>query len=78
MNSDVRPFPVSSLRASVERQIAALPPGTNGVVVAYRREDGADRFAVMARVGEHFTFAGNLEHRPNRPLSADVSVAWTF
>lgn len=76
--NEVRPFPVLSLRAAADRYVQQLPAGTNGVVFAYKREDGTDRFGVSVRVGDNFTFARNLEHKPKSPLAADLSVAWTF
>jgi len=70
-----RPFPVPGLLREAAEAVAALDPQDPMAVVAYtdRVQSG---FAVVARLGDKWTFVGKLNKPWDGRLEYGVSVVW--
>lgn len=75
----VRPFPLKTLSKQLDDRLAQLPPDAKGAVIAAADMDGA-RMVVAAKVGEHWSFAGELKHdwKGSRPLEGSVEVRFAW
>ena len=71
----IRPYPVSSLRASIDAALAGVPPGVGSAVIARADMDGA-RLEVFGRIGDRFSYMGVLDKRYSGPLTAEVALVW--
>jgi len=77
--SELRLHPSPWSQAAIDQAIAKLPEGKSGAIVLYADADSESmRFGVVAKVGDDWTFAGNLEREWDGPWSArgEVKFAW--
>jgi hypothetical protein len=72
----IRAFPISDLRASIDKALATIPPGDNVAVVAYANTEGA-KLAAFARIGAGFSFMGVLEKPYGKALQAEAALVWS-
>lgn len=75
---EVRPFPVSRLRTSINE--ALNTPDMAGKKVAIVATGSVDevgaQFGLFVKIGNEWSFGGTLEHRMGKPLRKEVVVAW--
>lgn len=76
MGQEIRSFPVSALRESIDRAIATIPEGHHAAVIAYADLNGA-RMAAFAKLGGGWSFMGTLEKPWKGPLKAEAALAWS-
>lgn len=77
---DIREFPVSDLRRSIEAHLAQVPADVPVAVLAHadRDADGkvAAQLGVYVRLGKSWSFSGVLQQRWHKKLEGDVVIAW--
>ena len=71
-----RSFPVPTLLQEAADAVAALDPQDPMAVVAYSDGQTQAGFAVVARLGEKWTFVGKLNKPWDGRLDYGVSVVW--
>ena len=77
--SEIRLHPSPLSQEVIDRAIAKLPPGKSGAIVLYADADvGGMRFGVLAKAGDNWTFAGNLERQWEGEWSARAEVRFSW
>lgn len=76
---EVRPLPTDakSIRESVARALETLQAGEKAALIAHADLNCGEVF-LMAKLGDHWSFAGSLRKPWKGPLQADATVvlAW--
>lgn len=72
----IRPWPVPGLLADVEKAVGALPVGAPMAVIGYANQAEAG-FAVVARMGEKWSFVGRLQKPWDNRWEYGAAVVWT-
>ena len=73
----VRRFSDAAIQKALDSALAEVPEGKQGAVVAYADLDGA-RLAAAAKLGDHWSVVGVLEHKWNGPLEAAAEVRFVW
>lgn len=76
VGQEIRAFPITSLRESIDKAIASIPEGHHVAVVAYADLKGA-RMAAYAKLGGGWSFVGVLEKPWKGELKAEAALAWS-
>ena len=79
MSDEIRQHRNIISQAAIESAVEKLPPEKSGAIVLYADADSNRmRFGVVARVGDQWTFTGNLDRDWRGPWSArgEVRFSW--
>ena len=74
---EIRRFAHSGIQAAINSAVATMPAGKTFAAVAYHDLRGRARLAAMVRVDSGWSFAGVLEHSPERRFAGEAAVMWS-
>jgi hypothetical protein len=71
---------VAVLAQAIDKALAAIPPDKHGAVIASYDLQGGVSLAVVARIGDQWSFVGRLSHtlQPGAALQADAEARFTW
>lgn len=73
----IRRFGDAAIQKALDDALSKVPVGKQGAVVAYADLDGA-RLAAAAKLGDHWSLVGVLEHKWDGVLEAAAEVRFVW
>lgn len=74
---EIRKFADANIQASIEKALGELKDGEQGAVVAYADKDLV-KLAVVGKIGDHWSFVGNLSHTWDGTIEGDAAVRFAW
>jgi len=78
MTSEIRKFDDAGIQALIDNALDKLPSGTHGAVLVHYDVGGALVGSVYGKLGDHFSYVGQLEWTPKRDLKGEAEIAFSW
>lgn len=74
----IRKFSDFGIQSAVDSAVAKLPPGKNGVIMAYVDTDKTVKLATVAKLGEHWSIALDAKKPYHKKIEGQAAAVFSW